>query len=435
MADHGINLIAVTAMPWLYDDMRRPASNYQGDAFKYVLDAARIQGMVVEGWGAYPFDRGASEAIAAWITGRPAGITAHSRPGTISHADPMLPRANAAIWLYQFRRWGDLYLQLASGQVPIGVEDTRGWMRQDVNVRHPMGPHTILAFREWTRSKYGRIEDVNAAWGTGYRSFEEIEPEKGQVANRFGHLWEYTRSDHPFHDWNRAVADLDEFRTVQRVANYRDTLERVRKEIPDAVISLRTEGGNVLVAGLDPADPNPHMRHIYYSQRRCAAIADILQASGLIKVHADYTTVPYTPSELRGLVRAAVAQGIVPMYFPQFDNMRDIAINRRYGSDYQVHFNLPEPRKGYMMHCLTALYPWFKATYEEGGIPGILWEDYQCDGFATETQKREMRLFRERLDAALSSPEARRARAAGVDASSQAWREGTRSMRSYRLEP
>jgi len=274
MADHGINVIAVTAMPWLYDDMRKPASNYQGDAFKCVLDAARIQGMVVEGWGAYPFDRRVNESIAAWITGRTTGISEYSQPWTISHADPMIGPVNAAIWLHQFRRWGDLYLQLEGGEVPIGVEDTRGWMRQDVNVRHPMGGRTVQAFR----------------------------------------------------DWNRAVADLDEFRTEQRVANYRDTLEHVRKEIPAAVISLRTEGGNVLVAGLDPADPNPHMRQIYFSQRRCAAIAEIVQASGLVKLHADYTTVPYTPSELRVLMRTAVAQGIVPMYFPPFDNMRDIAI-------------------------------------------------------------------------------------------------------------
>ncbi len=365
MMDHGINVVACTAMPWLYDDMNRPASNHQGDTFKYALDAARLEGMVLEGWGAYPFDRGANGPIAAWITGRPAGITEWSRDGaTISHADPVLPAVNAAVWLYQFRRWGDLYLQTGSGQVPIGVEDTRGWMRQDVNVRHPIGARTVRAFREWVRRKYGRIEDANAAWGTSYESFDRIEPEKDQVANQFGHIWEYVRADHPFHDWNRAVDDLDEFRTEQRVANYRDTLELVRKEIPDAVISLRTEGGNVLAAGLDPRDPNPHLRHIYYSQRRCAAIAEVLQRSGLVKFHSVYITVPYTPSELRPLVRACVAQGIVPMWLPQFDNMRDIAINRRYGSDYQVHFNLPEPRKGYMMHCLTALYPWFKAVYE-----------------------------------------------------------------------
>ena len=141
---------------------------------------------------------------------------------------------------------------------------------------------------------------------------------------------------------------------------------------------------------------------------------------------------PYTPSELRALVRAGARQGVIPAYLPQFDNMRDIAINARYGSDYQVHYNLPAPRKGYMMHCLPALYPWFAAVYEEGGIPGILWEDYQCDGFATQTQKREMRFFLEKLRAAMARPEARTARA--VEPPPQQWRQAARGLRSYRLE-
>ena len=38
MQDCGINLTCTTNMPWLYDDMREPKSNYQGDALKYVLD-------------------------------------------------------------------------------------------------------------------------------------------------------------------------------------------------------------------------------------------------------------------------------------------------------------------------------------------------------------------------------------------------------------
>jgi hypothetical protein len=142
---------------------------------------------------------------------------------------------------------------------------------------------------------------------------------------------------------------------------------------------------------------------------------------------------PYTPSELRRLVGMTVGQGITPAWLPQFDNMRDIAINRQYGSDYQVHYNLTEPRKGYMMHCLVALYPWFTAVYEEGGIPGILWEDYQCDGFASETQKREMRLFKERLTEAMSTPEAVRACTENVKAPPNEWRKGSRAMRSYEL--
>lgn len=434
MMDCGINVVACTSMPWLYNDMHSPKSNYQGDAWKYLLDVARANGMVVEGWGAYPFDRATIQGIAAWITGKPVPITQYTLNNTmISHTDPMLPFANAVAWLHQFHRWGDLYLQSERGDVPISVEDTRGWMRQDINIRYPMGEQTIRAFRQWARNKYGNIDTANRAWKTSFKTFDEVEPEKNQVPNQFGHQWEYTDRKHPFHDWSAAMCDLDEFRTRLRIDNYRDTLKVVRNEIPGAVICLRTEGGNVLVDGIDPADPNPHLRHIYYSQRRCGAIAGMLAESDLVRYHSDYTTMPYTPSELRRLIRTAVQQGIIPSYFPQFDNMRDIAINERYGTEYQVHYNLPEPRKGYMMHCLTALYPWFAATHEAGGIPGILWEDYQCDGFATETQKREMRFFRDKLAAAMSSPEGKRAQTEGVKPPPDEWRKRSKAKLSYEL--
>jgi hypothetical protein len=94
-------------------------------------------------------------------------------------------------------------------------------------------------------------------------------------------------------------------------------------------------------------------------------------------------------------MREMVANGVTPLYLPQFDHMRDIFINPHYGREYQRHYNLDAPSKGMMVHCLMAAYPWWKATYEEGGAPGIIWSDYLCDGFATETQKRELALLTE----------------------------------------
>lgn len=433
MIDCGINVSACTSMPWLYDDRFAPKSNYQGDALKYFLDCARDEGMQVEGWGAYPYDRATIEQISNWITGRGVKMDTYLTTGyaAVSHSDPNLPAANAAAWLYQFRRWRDLYYQAESGAIPIGVEDTRGWMRQDINIRYPMGERSLNAFREWLKAKYGSIEAVNRAWQSAYSSFDDIDPEAGQIVNVFGHKWEFTDRANPFHDWNAAVEDFDTFRSELRVRNYADTLEIVREEIPDAAVLLRTEGANVIVDGIDPQDPNPHHRHICYSQRRCGAIADIIRQSGLVKWHSDYTTLPYTPTELRMLTRRSVEQGIIPIYLPQFDNMRDIAINDRYGADFGVHYNLPSPKKGQIIHVLTALYPWFVATYEEGGVPGILWEDYQCDGFATETQKREMRFFKQKLREALNTPDALRARGEDVGTPPQAWRERSRAMRSY----
>ena len=41
-------------------------------------------------------------------------------------------------------------------------------------------------------------------------------------------------------------------------------------------------------------------------------------------------------------------------------------------------------------------------------MPGLLWQDYLCDGYATETQRREIRFFTDKLEEMLSTPEGRR---------------------------
>ena len=45
------------------------------------------------------------------------------------------------------------------------------------------------------------------------------------------------------------------------------------------------------------------------------------------------------------------------------------------------------------------------ATYENGGVPGILWQDYLCDGYATATQRREIAFYTQKLTEALQSEE------------------------------
>ncbi|MHB1459620.1 MAG: beta-galactosidase, partial [Armatimonadota bacterium] len=438
MQSCGINVVCTTSMPWLYDLYQFKDWNYHGESWKYALDVVRKLGMQVEGWGAYSYDRGTIEGIANWVSGK--DIKLHhifnSQYYGVDNADPLLSWANAVTWLYQFHRWGDLFYKSDDGAVPFSSEDTRGWMRQDFNIRYKMGDSTIKAFQNWIKNKYGQIASVNAAWKSDYKSFDEINPEAGQNKGPFGHEFEYTNPKHTFHDWNAAVEDLDIFRTELRVKNYRETLAIVRREIPGATIAIRTEGANVLVQGIDPETTNPHLRHIYYSQRRCGLIADIIQKSGLVKVHSDYTTIPYTPTELRQLTRMSVKQGITPVYLAQFDNMRDIAINKKYGTEYQIHYNLPEPRKGAMMHCLTAVYPWMKVTYEEGGVPAILWEDYCCDGFVTETQKREMRFFMGKLRDALNTPDAVNVRTVKPGQQpSQSWRKRSKAIPSFDVNP
>ncbi len=423
MKECGINVCATTAMPWLYADAGSPRENHPGDAMKYSLDVARREGMKLEAWGSYPYDRSTVADIYNWVTGSSLKMNTYMTNGypAVSHAEPAIARANAAIWLYQFRRWGDGYAQFENGAIPFGTEDTRGWMRQDVHTRFPLGDLTKGAFRTWLRDRYRTVERMNTAWGSRFEDFDSVDPEAGAAVNMFGHRFEYLNAANLFHDWSPAMADYDAFRTWMRCKNYAESRDIIRKVVPQAAMFLRTEGANAIVEGLSPADPNPHYRHAYYSQRRVAAEAEMVRKSGAFAYHSDYITLPYTPSEVRKLTAMGVKQGIVPAWLPQFDNMRDIAVNEKYGTDYTVNFNADRPVKGAMMHVLTAVYPWFQAVSEAGGIPGILWDDLQCDGFATETQQRELLLFKAAMARYLSSPAGRKAAATGVRKPDRSW--------------
>jgi hypothetical protein len=96
------------------------------------------------------------------------------------------------------------------------------------------------------------------------------------------------------------------------------------------------------------------------------------------------------------------------MLLPQFDRMRDIAINAVHGNDFTYEYNLAgENVKGAYINTVCSAFEWFRATYENGGVPGILWQDYLCDGYATATQRREIAFFTKKLTEALDSSEGR----------------------------
>jgi Beta-galactosidase len=433
MKELGVNVLQTTSMPWEFDDSTKPTFNFAGDALNYSLDLARQDKLPVGVWGQYPFDRATIGTIATWISGKD---YAHLWPvqgtsyASSSQLDPRLAEANGVAVLYNFDRWGDLFNQESNGNVPINIEDTRGWLRDDINIRYPVGVDATFAFRKWLKARYTDIATLNKAWGTSFASFTAIDPET-HVPDASGVNWGYGDNSNPFHDWTPAVEDFDIWRTLVRVKNYRDLISAISPKIPNAKMEVRTEGGNAFIAGIDPETPNAHFRHAYYNQRRIGGIAEILDASGVIAYHGDYTTVPYTPSELRFITRTAVAQGITPAYLPQFNDMRDIAINDKIGRSYQTSYNLDTPQKGFMMHVLTASYPWYQIMLEEGAIPGILWEDYQCDGYVTETQKQELQFYQQKLNEALAKNPLL---SKDYPVPSQDWKKASHATRSYNLE-
>ncbi|AQQ70927.1 hypothetical protein SMSP2_01291 [Limihaloglobus sulfuriphilus] len=404
MKELGVNVVANTAGNWWIPEVSgRKGVEMHSACYKYFYDVlVRKLDMKVIGWSVYPPSAphwykhaenllGKKIEFATVSSGYTSGPTSVQ---AVDMADPVVPEMIAAWVNYQYQRWGDTWFRSKDGRMPIDIEDTWGWMRDDINIRYGLGELGLKRMHQWLQNKYGNIAQLNRVWNSTYEDFADINPFEGQNMKNGGYTFD--NRSLVFYDWNSATEDLDCFRTELRLEMYKKANEILQRTIPGAELAPRTEGANLIMkAAAD--DENMKWRHVYYSQRRNAFVYDVVRSKDVFHFYSDYTTMPFTPSQWREAIRRMVGDGVLPMFLPQFDHMRDILLNPDYGLDYQMHYNLEMPSKGVMVHCLMAAYPWWKATYEEGGAPGILWSDYLCDGFATQTQKHELMLLNEQF--------------------------------------
>ncbi|MBO5273676.1 MAG: hypothetical protein J6I45_03580 [Clostridia bacterium] len=426
MQESGINLVTTTAA-FEYDMSGGTGISDNIDAFWFSADVMREIGLTMEGAVTYPYESSGNISKATWIDYN--RITALQQEG-ISN-EKLLALSNGIKSVYQFQRWGDNYWIGGNDAIVLSVEDTRGWMRIDFNARLKMSDSLKNKFRIFLSELYGNIEAVNEAWGTDYASFDAIDPEEGTTDD---HGWrQYKNGKAPFEEWSRATADLDIFRTYERVENYVDVITEIETAMPKTRLNLRTEGANWMAA-VDPNTDNSHYRHVYYSQRRCAMIAEIMSGADVLYSHSDYTTLPYTPSEVAELTKASVESGIIPMLLPQFNRMRDIASNSKWGNDFSYEYNTTgNTKKGAYISTVCSVYTWYKATYENGGVPGILWQDHLCDGYATSTQMKEIAFFTKKLREALDTPEGKEW-ATNFENNSEEMLGGSKAVNSFNAE-
>jgi hypothetical protein len=380
----------------LADFFRTPKTHDAlGEITKYFNSLLGPAGMPILGHGVYGVQE--SYRYASKLMEPPLNLGPAKEFCSSHHTDPQWAPSWAAVVLYNQKLSGNNWYKTKDGRTIIDIEDTVGWMREGVQIRYSLGEKGIHDFQEWCRKKYGAIERVNQAWSSSFKEFSEINPEENQTASTpHGYKWQYFKKTNPvFYEWSPAVDDLDTFRSEARSTSYKQIMDIVRKTIPDATFDLRTEGGNFIIPDSSKLGNSPHERHVKYSARRNAEIGEVLSNySDVIGFYSDYTPLPYTPDEWRKFTRLSVEKGIRPMPLPNFGRTRDMVLQQRWGDDYTVHYNLKQPARAVMVFGLQALFPVMKAIYEEGGCPGVIWGDYLCDTFITETQKKELKLLR-----------------------------------------
>ncbi len=379
MKDLGINVVNTTA-GFAYDN------TIGGPAFDYSADVMRELGLKMEGFISYPYQSTTNHGHASRILQK---SIVTSKPGIET-----IDLANAAMAEYQFLRWGDAYWVNGNTTV-LSVEDTRGgshYSEEPDTVRKAPDGETLANFRVYLKSLYGTIDALNAAWGSDYANFYEI-----TVGDAGGV---------PLDRFTTATIDYDIFCSYRRTVNYTTMLTEIADVIPGAKLDLRLEGSHWL-ATIDPTSTNMRDRHVLVNQYQGALIPELLSHSKSLYCFSNYCWDAFRPSEVARMTKSALEDfGIVSSMLPLFNRLRIPAMNPKYGKDFTDMYNITgEHTKAVMINTTVSLYEWWKATYENGGIPGILWSDYLCDGYATATQRREIEFFIAKLKGAIDTPE------------------------------
>ncbi|MBR3844859.1 MAG: beta-galactosidase, partial [Clostridia bacterium] len=252
MKECGVNLMTTTEAfnaETVYKQSINPSD--MQDSNWFMSDMVRKLGLRLEGYTSYPYGSDTATKVASWFTKDPVFTGMEMKDKSLGN--PLLAQAEALRGLSQFLRWGNNFYVNGQNKVVFNTEDTRGWMRIDIENRKLLGETSLQNFQNWLKEKYGTIDVLNKTWKLNYTDFSEIDPELYAGEDHGGFSLTLGSSD--FAEWSIATNDLDIFRTLERTQNYAAMIDTFKnygtnKDNPaipsvDATIGIRTEGGNV----------------------------------------------------------------------------------------------------------------------------------------------------------------------------------------------
>ena len=383
----GINTITTT---------QAYTGDYTGtyDMTMYMLDFARKLGFNYEGHALYPY-RG--QLAVNRVRASNPSLDLGGRKDFIGQTN--VDAANGILARWNMLRYGDFYVyDKVTKEIPISVEENYGWMTYANNWRDHINATSDAALRRWLATAYNNnIDALNQKYDSSYESFDKISVVDESLAN--------VLNGEVYHDWTAATIEYDLFRTAERVSNYKEMLKYA--DIDNAKVYVRTENALFLAPGISQTTTNPRYRHVYYEQRRAAAVPELLKASGIIYGDSSYCCTPFFNSEVYELTRQAAKYGFNTAKTPPFAHMIDMAvINDSVGKyEYSDKLCLDSYTMGCQINTMGSLFTWCKAIYEAGGVPGTMWMDYACDLYVTSTQYKELQFLNKKFQEMLATEE------------------------------
>jgi len=299
--------------------------------------------------------------------------------------DPRFPNAYAD-YLDEFLSTAGPYLyHTADGKIPIGLCDEAqyGYPWADFYPTRWGGqtPQDVAAFRVWLAEKYTSVANLNAAWGTSYTTFEQIDP--SPICNI--PVRDYPD---PWKEWGPAIDDFDHFRSKILADMWRNTFAEMKRRHPEVLLGL-----NFYTDFASETEPiYEGFWHwetgINWSARRTAVLPEYLD-------YLDFVVCWNTgsPDAARLNVNYWKARGVEVVVFA-----------RHYGKGWLNDTDIFEVpciqtggRGGVLVYAHnSACYPTIRATVEEGGIPA-LFEDWTCGAVIGQQDTYETWLFNQQL--------------------------------------
>lgn len=315
------------------------------------------------------------------------GAPARFEMERVDALDPNFPNAMADVVDRVYKAAGDILFRTADGKVPICLSEEQSygypWASNFPTRWGGSSPEDVAAFRVWLKEKYNSIEALNAVWKTAYADFAEIDPSPicSTIPSEYPDPWK---------EWGPAIGDFDAFRSKIHGEFWAKTVAEIKKRHPDAICGLNTYGDYAsetepIYSGFfDWGAKDYQGKGLNWMARRTGCLPDDLMCF-------DYFVCWNTgsPDAARKNIEFWRVRGKEVVIFAR--EYSKIVL----GGDVDIatHSVIGVDKKGLMIFGHTSsFFTMLKATYENGGIAGLL-NDAYIGSQINEVQRQEIALF------------------------------------------